>query len=98
MDDDGVLNPEIVEQFSGGVSADELKEDRGKSALVLSVAMKAVLPYSIPFKIHDYSIPELSAWMRDNVHDGWQVSMSRNETCISFARWADALNFKLAFT
>lgn len=98
LNEDGLLNPEVIERFGGGFTAEELATSRSMAASVLAVAIKSTLPHFIPYNVSDFSISEISDWMRANAHDGWQVSMRNRESCIAFARWADALHFKLAFT
>lgn len=92
-DEDGMIRPEIVSKFGQGLSAEELKQNRGLAAVVIAKAISEVLPYNIPFR-RECDLNEIFDWMRENVHNGWQPRLS----CVSFACLKDALNFKLAFS
>ena len=60
--------------------------------------MADTLPNRIPFSNPNANLPEITDWMKDNVHDGWNVLILNGQTMMVFARDVDAINFKMAWT
>lgn len=87
LDARGQLRPEIAKKYS------KLSSD-----LALSKAMAAALPNHIPFSNPDGKLTEVREWMKENVHDGWNILILGDQTTMVFARDVDAINFKMAWT
>lgn len=97
MDETGTMKPEIIETFGCGETYESLTADRGKNAVVLLAALNKILPYTV-ICTHVVDIQECGEWMKENVHDGWQIIFDGDKNKFRFARWPDALNFKMAWT
>lgn len=87
LDSDGHVKPEISARYPGL-----------NPSLVLSKAMVDALPNRIPFDNPNSNLAEISEWMKENVHDGWNVLILNGQTCMVFARDTDAIHFKMAWT
>lgn len=92
----GNLKPETVAQFGPDIPYSKTLTDRVSGAIVLGRAINGTFPYAVP---HNYvELHEVSKWMKENVHDGWALTMKDGVVCFAFARAADAINFKMAWT